>query len=582
MNTLRVGLAQINSTVGDIEGNVEKILEKLELAQQFSVDVVAFPELVITGYPPEDLLFKRHFIDQNKKALEKIAKYVPKSMIAVVGFVDENSDIFNAAAVLNNGSIVAVYRKNYLPNYGVFDEFRYFQHGDKALVISFCNARIGVTICEDIWYPGGPARIEALLGDAHLLLNISSSPYHSGKLSWKERMLAVRANDNLAAIAYVNLVGGQDELIFDGASLIVDEQGEIISRAKQFEEDFLIGDIDLVGIERSRLHDPRRRQDKRVWSQEIAKLNIVNIPFEPIENKPDIKSRIENPLPRVAEVYHALVLGTRDYLKKNGIKNVVIGLSGGIDSALTCCIAVDALGPDHVTGVSMPGPYSSTHSLEDAELLAKNLNIRYLVIPINEIYETFLKSLKPVFGDLPFDVAEENIQARIRGVILMALSNKFGWLVLTTGNKSESSTGYCTLYGDTAGGFAVLKDVYKTLVYELSEYVNQKAQKEIIPQRVFEKPPSAELRFGQVDQDKLPPYPLLDSILKAYVEDDRSVSEIVPAGYDETTVRKVAWMVDSSEYKRRQLAPGPKITYRAFGKDRRLPITNQFREWEDK
>ncbi|MCS7254328.1 MAG: NAD+ synthase [Armatimonadota bacterium] len=583
MQVLRVALAQVNATVGDIEGNARKIAEGIERAKEVRADVVAFPELAVTGYPPEDLLYKPHFIACNSEAVLKLAQLVPKSLVAVVGFVYKDGDIFNAAAVLHDCKVAAIYRKHYLPNYGVFDEFRYFRQSDEALVIDLNGVRIGITICEDIWYPGGPARAEALFGDAHILLNISSSPYHIGKLAWRERMLGVRANDNSAAVAYVNLVGGQDELVFDGASLVVNEQGEVIARAKQFEEDFLIADVDLVSIARTRLHDPRRRQDGfglRVSEQGLdrMKMKVVALPFEPAQPKPPIERRIEMPLSKAAEVYWALVLATRDYLHKNGMTDAVVGLSGGIDSSLTCCIAVDALGREHVTGVAMPGPYSSQHSLEDAKALAHNLGIRFLVIPINDVFEAFLSALSDVFRGMPQDVTEENLQARIRGVILMALSNKFGWLVLTTGNKSESSTGYCTLYGDTAGGFMVLKDVYKMLVYELAAYVNEKAGKEIIPRRVFEKPPSAELRPGQVDQEKLPPYPLLDAILKAYVEEDKSVSDIVAMGYDEATVRGVARMVDGSEYKRRQFAPGPKITHRAFGKDRRLPITNRFSE----
>lgn len=580
MRTLRVALAQINATVGDIEGNAKKIKEGIERAKEVQADLVAFPELSVTGYPPEDLLFKPHFIARNIEAVHELAKGVPKSLVAVVGFVDEEGDIFNAAAILHDGKVAAVYRKHYLPNYGVFDEQRYFQKGDEPLVLSLNDVCVGITICEDMWYPGGPARAEALEGDAHLLLNISSSPYHMAKLNWRERMLSVRANDNLAAVAYVNLVGGQDELVFDGASLIVNEQGELLARGKQFAEDFIVADVDLIAILRSRLHDPRRRQDKQAPEAQTGKVRVVLLPFEPVQPKLTITPHIETPLPPVAEVYHALVLGTRDYLHKNGMRDAVVGLSGGIDSSLTCCIAVDALGREHVTAVSMPGPFSSQHSREDAEILARNLGVRFLVIPITPIYEAFLKALSDVFRGLPADVTEENLQARIRGMILMALSNKFGWLVLTTGNKSEASTGYCTLYGDTAGGFAVLKDVHKMLVYDLARYVNEKAGREVIPRRVFEKPPSAELRPNQTDQEKLPPYPLLDAILKAYVEEDRSVMDIVAMGYDEETVRKVAWMVDSNEYKRRQFAPGPKITHRAFGKDRRLPITNRFREWE--
>ena len=585
MRTLRVALAQMNATVGDIEGNAQKIAEGIERAKEVRADIVAFPELAVTGYPPEDLLFKPHFVTRNKEVVADLARQVPKSLVAVIGFVDEDGDLFNATAILHDGKIATVYRKHYLPSYSAFDESRYFRRGDEGLVLTLNDVRVGITICEDIWYPSGPARAEALLGDAHLLLNISSSPYHMGKLVWHEQMLSVRASENLAAVACVNLVGGQDELVFDGASLVVNEQGKVIARAKQFEEDFLVADIDLVGIVRSRLHDLRYRQGKQrlvAGERELdgVKVKVVALPFEPAEPKPAVEPRIEVPLPKVAEVYWALVLGTRDYLHKNGMKDAVIGLSGGIDSSLTCCIAVDALGHEHVTGVAMPGPYSSQHSLEDAEALARNLGIRFLVIPITGIFEVFLQALSEVFRGLPHDVTEENLQARIRGTILMALSNKFGWLVLATGNKSEGSTGYCTLYGDTAGGFAVLKDVYKTLVYELAAYVNEKAGREIIPRRVFEKPPSAELRPGQVDQEKLPPYPLLDAILQAYLEEGKSVADIVAMGYDEATVRKVAWMVDSSEYKRRQFAPGPKITYRAFSEHRRLPISNRFREWE--
>lgn len=582
MRKIRLALAQINPTVGDIDGNKSKILEYIDKAKSFGADIVLFPELAITGYPPEDLLFKPHFIAKNIEAIQEIAQHVPETIVAVVGFVDEDSDIYNAAAVINGGKIHAIYRKNYLPNYGVFDEMRYFQKGSRGLVINMNDIRVGVTICEDIWYPGGPARLESLLGDAQIILNLSASPYYIGKLSWRERMLSVRANDNLAAVAYVNCIGGQDELVFDGASLVVNEKGEIIGRAKQFEEDLLIADVDLVSIDKARLKDPRRRQDKHAFKDLHTELEIVDIPFKHIEQKPEIENRIEKFLDTVAEVYNALVLSTRDYIYKNGMRKAVIGLSGGIDSTLVACIAVDALGAENVVGVSMPGPFSSEHSKEDAKLLAENLGIKYLTIPIIDVYNTFLKTLEPVFEGRHFDITEENLQARIRGVILMALSNKFGWIVLTTGNKSENSTGYSTLYGDTAGGYAVIKDVYKTFVYQLAEYVNQKAGKEIIPRRVFEKAPSAELRENQTDQDKLPPYEILDEILKLYVEEDHSISDIVSEGFDEETVRKVAWMVDANEYKRRQTPPGPKITHRAFGKDRRLPITNAFKEWKSK
>ncbi|MGC8955235.1 MAG: NAD+ synthase [Fervidobacterium sp.] len=580
MRGIRLALAQFNATMGDIEGNKEKIIKYIEMAVEKEADLVVFPELAITGYPPEDLLFKPHFVKRNLEALEEIARHLPKSLVAVVGFVDENGDIFNAAAVLNDRKIQAKYYKNYLPNYGVFDEMRYFQKGYKALVFLMEDVKVGVTICEDIWYPGGPARLESLLGDADLIVNISASPYYVGKLSWRERMLSVRANDNLSTVAYVNFVGGQDELIFDGASLVVNENGKIIGRARQFEEDLLVVDVDLLNISKSRVKDPRRRQDKYSSLIEFEKVDIVRLPFKRSVKKSVIVNRIEPAFGTVAEVYNALVLATRDYVRKNGMKKVVIGLSGGMDSSLVACIAVDALGRENVIGISMPGPFSSNHSKEDARTLAENLGIEFLTIPIVDVYNSFLGLFKPVFEDRPFDITEENLQARIRGVILMALSNKFGWLVLTTGNKSEISTGYSTLYGDTAGGFAVIKDVYKTFVYKLAEYVNQKAGKEIIPRRVFEKAPSAELRENQTDQDKLPPYEILDRILKLYVEDDYSVEEIISQGFDEETVRKVALMVDTNEYKRRQMPPGPKITHRAFGKDRRLPITNGFKEYK--
>ncbi len=581
VRNVRIALAQINTTVGDIEGNKQKIIEFIKQAVSYNADVLLFPEMSITGYPPEDLLFKTHFIQDNIKALEEIAQIVPKSLIAVVGFVDIDGDIYNAAAVINNGKVVAKYHKNYLPNYGVFDEMRYFQKGNKALVIQFGDVRMGITICEDIWYPSGPARAEALYGDAQILANISASPHYQKKLEWREKMLSTRANDNLAIVAYVNLVGGQDELVFDGASLVLDESGKVLARGKQFEEDLLVVDVDVEMVNKARLKDPRRRQDKLlVTKEDLETLEIVTIPFETKTQREEITNRIEPALSEVEEVYNALVVSLRDYMRKNGMKEAVIGLSGGIDSSLVACIAVDAIGKENVIGVSMPGPFSSEHSKEDARLLAENLGIRFLTIPIVEVYNTFLETLKPIFRDLPFDTTEENLQARIRGVILMALSNKFGWLVLTTGNKSESATGYSTLYGDTAGGYAVIKDVYKTMVYKLSEYVNQKAGREIIPQRVFIKPPSAELRENQTDQDKLPPYEILDQILELYVEEDMSVEEIVNLGFEEKTVREVAKMVNMNEYKRRQTPPGPKVTRRAFGKDRRLPITNGYREYK--
>ncbi|ODN30984.1 NAD+ synthase [Fervidobacterium thailandense] len=582
MRNIRIALAQINTTVGDIHGNERKIIDYIQRARELGADVVAFPELAITGYPPEDLLLKSYFVQRNLESLERISKHADKDIVAIVGFVDFDDDLYNAAAVLHNGRIVATYRKNYLPNYGVFDEKRYFQVGQECLVLQIRNVNVGITICEDIWYPGGPARLESLIGDAHVLINLSASPYYMGKPAWREKMLAVRANDNQCAIAYVNAIGGQDELVFDGCSLVIDEKGEILARAKQYEEDLLVADVDVEKIARTRLHDNRRRQDKlNVPETELRKVRIAKVEDFPTKphhgvHTPSTSFKIEPLLPEVAEVYWALVLATRDYIRKNGMNKAVIGLSGGMDSSLVACIAVDALGPENVIGVSMPGPFSSEHSKEDAKLLAENLGIKFLTIPITDAYETYLKLLKPVFGDLPFDITEENLQARIRGTILMALSNKFGWLVLTTGNKSEVATGYSTLYGDTAGGYAVIKDVYKTFVYKLGRYVNEKAGREIIPERVFIKPPSAELRENQTDQDKLPPYEVLDEILKLYIEEEMSIDEIVAHGFDEETVKKVARMVHANEYKRRQMPPGPKVSVRAFGKDRRVPMTNRF------
>ncbi|MFN6991245.1 MAG: NAD+ synthase [Fervidobacterium sp.] len=589
MKMIRLALAQINLTVGDIDGNKEKVKDYIKVALNENADVVVFPELTITGYPPEDLLFKTHFIQKNLEALEEIAKHVPKNLVAVVGFVELDGDLYNAAAVISDGKVLGVYRKNYLPNYSVFDEMRYFQKGKKGVVFKINDTPIGVTICEDIWYPGGPARIETLLGDAAIILNLSASPYYLGKPRWREQMLAVRANDNLTTIAYVNCVGGQDEIVFDGASLVVNERGEIIARAKQFEEDLLIVDIDLTVTNKTRLSDPRRRQDKQsIQSNEDLSnyLDIIKIdftknqmPLQRFYRKAQRINRVEEPLTEIAEIYHALVTAAKDYIRKNGMKKAVIGLSGGMDSALVACIAVDAIGKENVIGVSMPGPFSSEHSKEDAKLLAKNLGIQFLTIPILQVYNAFLDTFKPIFENLPFDITEENLQARIRGTILMALSNKFGWLVLVTGNKSESATGYSTLYGDTAGGFAVIKDVYKTFVYKLAEYFNEKSGKEIIPRRVFEKAPSAELRENQTDQDKLPPYEVLDLILRLYIEEDYSIKEIIDEGFDEEIVKKVIAMVNANEYKRRQTPPGPKVTRKAFGKDRRMPITNLFKEY---
>ena len=578
MRTLRIGLCQINTIVGDIEGNTKKILDYIAKGKKMGADLLVFPEMAVTGYPPEDLLLMPKFIEANLRAVNKITK-ATTSITAIVGFVHKDGDIFNSAALLHNGKMIDVYSKTYLPNYGVFDEDRYFQVGKENFIFTLKSTPIGLSICEDLWYPGDPIRTQALYGGAELIVNISSSPYHAGKSTFREKMISTRASDNSAIVAYCNLVGGQDELVFDGGSLIIDQRGELIVRGKQFEEDLVLADLDMEAVFRMRLHDPRIRRER--FSEEEKGLRKIELPAQIHSAKkwPPIPKRDQKPLDRLAEIYTALVLGTGDYIRKNGFQRVLIGLSGGIDSALTAAVAVDALGKQGVVGVAMPSQYSSKESLDDAKLLAKNLGIRFLTIPITEIFQAYLKTLSPSFKGLKPDVTEENIQARIRGNILMALSNKLGWLVLTTGNKSEMSVGYCTLYGDMAGGYAVLKDVPKTLVYELTKLKNKKEKRNIIPKRVFIKPPSAELRPNQKDEDSLPPYPVLDPILQAYVEEDKGVEDIAKMGFKERLIKEVIQMVDRNEYKRRQSPPGVKITHRALGKDRRLPVTNKYRNF---
>ena len=578
MRTLRIGLCQINTMVGDIERNTKKILDYIAKGKKMGADLLAFPEMAVTGYPPEDLLLMPKFIEANLKAINRIAK-ATSSITAVVGFVDKKGDIFNSAAILHNRKMIDVYSKTFLPNYGVFDEDRYFQPGKENFIFILRSTIIGPSICEDVWYPGDPIRTQALYGGAELIINISSSPYHAGKSAFREKMISTRASDNAAIVAYCNLVGGQDELVFDGGSMIFDQTGNLIARGKQFEEDLVLADLDMDAVFRMRLHDPLFRRDKS--ANEKKSLKKIELPDRSsrVKRKPPIPKREVKPLARLVEIYAALVLGTGDYIRKNGFQTVLIGLSGGIDSALTATIAVDALGKKGVVGVAMPSQYSSKESMEDAKLLAKNLGIRLLTIPITEVFQAYLKTLTPSFKGLKPNVTEENIQARIRGNILMALSNKLGWLVLTTGNKSEMSVGYCTLYGDMVGGYAVLKDVPKTLVYELTKFRNKKEGKDIIPRRVFTKPPSAELRPNQKDEDSLPPYPVLDPILQAYVEEDKGLEEIAKMGFKEGMIKDVINMVDRNEYKRRQSPPGVKITHRALGKDRRLPVTNKYRNF---
>ena len=572
---LRIALAQVNTTVGDLAGNEKKIRDGMARARALGVDVVAFPELAVTGYPPEDLLLKPSFVAANLASIERLAA-AATGVTAVVGFVDRCNDLYNAAAVLHEGRIAAVYHKAYLPTYAVFDEDRTFRSGEQPVVFALGEAKVGVTICEDIWYPGGPAELEALAG-AQLVINISASPYHAGKGLARERMLATRAADNVVCVAFCNLTGGQDELVFDGGSVVFDERGERVARGQQFVEDWVVADLDLAGVFRQQLHDPRRRKQRA--RQGVEMVRIVDLPpARSPADRPAISTHVAPRLEPAAEVHQALVVGTGDYVRKNGFRQAVIGLSGGIDSALTAAIAVDALGSENVVGVFMPSRYSSQESREDAAQLAHNLDIRFLTVPIDDTFQSYLDMLAGPFAGQEPNVTEENIQARIRGNILMALSNKFGWLVLTTGNKSEMAVGYATLYGDMAGGFAVIKDVPKGLVYELAARINASAGQDVIPQRILDKAPTAELRPDQKDVDTLPPYAVLDPILHAYVEEDRSLREIVAQGFDEETVREVLAMVDRAEYKRRQAPPGVRITQRAFGKDRRLPITNHYRE----
>ncbi|MGH7742571.1 MAG: NAD+ synthase [Candidatus Eiseniibacteriota bacterium] len=592
MRQLRLALAQINPTVGDLDGNFDRVVSWIEKARAQAVDVIAFPEMVITGYPPEDLLLKPLFIE---RAIERTRELLPftRGMTAVVGTVDRDFDLYNAAAVLHDGQWVGTYRKRYLPNYGVFDENRYFMPGTRNPVFVRGPTVIGINICEDIWYPGGPVEEQVIRGGAEIIINLSASPYHAGKAQARRRMLCTRASDNLAVVCYVNLAGGQDEIVYDGASLIVDEQGQVVAEGDMFVEDLVIADLDLESVFNARLHDPRLRKGRALDPGEVSpriELPLAGATIEPlggnggaggaalaVEVKPALERRpaaLKRDL--VPEIYDALVLGTRDYVHKNRFHTVVLGLSGGVDSSLCACIAADALGAQHVVGVSMPSSYTSSASREDAEKLAKALGIRLITVPIGEVYESYRRELKSSFEGRPEDATEENLQARIRGNTLMALSNKFGWLVLTTGNKSEVSVGYTTLYGDAAGGFAVLKDVYKTMVYQLAQHRRTLGGPEVIPERTLTRAPSAELKPGQTDQDTLPPYDVLDPILRLHVEEDRSAAEIAELGFELELVRRVVAMVDRAEYKRRQSPPGIKITPRAFGKDRRLPITNRW------
>ncbi len=573
MRRLRVALGQINPTVGDFERNVRMIVDAIERARAQGAALVAFPELAITGYPPEDLLFKPAFIEANLRALDEVTR-ASRGLSVVVGFVDKRDDIFNAAAVLHDGVRAGVYHKQYLPNYGVFDENRYFQAGTETPVFVAGDTTFAVNVCEDIWYPAGPTAVQAL-GGAELIVNINGSPYHAGKARFREQLVSTRAVDDLVCVAYVNMVGGQDELVFDGASMVVNEHGECLARGRMFEEDLVVADLDLDAVFRARLHDSRRRKEKLVVRESATRVSLPPLPT------PDVIPLPPRGVPALApveEVFGALVLGTRDYVRKNGFKRVVVGLSGGIDSSLVAAVAVEALGRENVAGVGMSSAYSSAGTRRDAQRLAKQLGIEFLTIPITPLLNAYKRTLSKAFKGMKEDVTEENIQARIRGNLLMALSNKFGWLVLTTGNKSEYGVGYTTLYGDMAGGFAVIKDVPKMLVYDVARHVNRRAGRPVIPETVFTRAPSAELRPNQTDQDTLPPYDELDRILEGYVEEDQGVNDLIARGFPSDTVRRVVSMVDANEYKRRQAPIGVKITPRAFGRDWRLPIVNRFRE----
>jgi NAD+ synthase (glutamine-hydrolysing) len=527
---LKIALAQINPTVGDLAGNTRKILEYTAQAQKAGAELVVFPELAVCGYPPEDLLLKKHFVADNMKALDALAKNI-RGLAVIIGFVDSDSagKIYNAAAIINDGKVQEVYYKHELPNYGVFDEKRYFSLGQNAGIATVKNTRIGINICEDIWIDGGVYQAQAHAG-AKVLINISSSPYHAGKLKERQELLVRRARETKTHLVYVNSVGGQDELVFDGGSMVISSTGDLVARARQFEEQLLTG------------------------------------------------SSIEPLLDEAEEIYKALVLGTRDYASKNGFKKAALGISGGVDSALVACIACDAFGPENVTAISMPSPYNSKATRQDAKALAKNLKIELKEIPIKRIFTSYLKTMAPYFANLPADTTEENIQARIRGNILMAMANKFGGLILTTGNKSEMAVGYCTLYGDMSGGYAVIKDVFKTKVYDLARFRNGISRTPLIPKSILLRAPSAELKLNQTDEETLGSYEDLDKILMAYIEGHASPQDIIASGMDEKLVLRTVRLVDMNEYKRRQAPPGVKITPCAFGKDWRLPITNKYKE----
>ncbi len=589
MRTIRIAMVQMNPTVGDLDGNVRRIKAWLREAKQAKADVVVFPELAITGYPPEDLLLKPRFIVDNRRALQEVVRHC-RGLAAVVGYVSQSDgvdpkparssvvqagaqELYNAAAVIIDQKLVTTYCKWYLPNYGVFDESRYFHPGQRLPFIRLRGTMVGINICEDVWLPEGPTAFQAAAG-AEIIVNINASPFHLGKSRIREQMLATRARENGVVLTYTNAVGAQDELVFDGNSVILDHEGEVIARGKAFEEDLIVADLNMEAVARA-----RRAGRKKLLSQRVASAVEIYIVPRPAVQKTRVRAvpAVAPALEPLEEVYRALTLGVRDYVSKNGFTRAVIGLSGGVDSALTAVLAVDALGAENVWGLFMPSPYTSRDSYDDVAELGARLAISIRTIPITALFDMYRHALAETFEGHASDTTEENLQARIRGNLLMAFSNKFGHLVLTTGNKSEMSVGYATLYGDMAGGFAVIKDVPKTMVYDLAKLRNLRGTTPVIPKRTLDRPPTAELRPNQKDEDSLPPYEILDPILQAYVEEDRSLEEIIEAGYDRATVARVMMMVDGSEYKRRQAPIGIKITHRALGKDRRMPITNGYR-----
>tara|TARA_B100000949_G_scaffold109087_1_gene96747 strand:+ start:3758 stop:5479 length:1722 start_codon:yes stop_codon:yes gene_type:complete len=572
---IRIALAQINSTVGDLSGNTAKICSYIDKAKDLDVDLIAFPELAITGYPPEDLVFRNEFVQENMKCSSEVS-HNTQGITAIFGFVELDNKLYNSAAVASEGKLKGTHKKIFLPNYGVFDEERYFESGNTCPVFTINGTKVGVNVCEDIWYPVGPTSVQRAAG-AELIININGSPFHAGKRQDRESMLIERASAHGLFIAYVNQVGGQDELVFDGSSVVIDPEGKIISRGEPFEEDLVICDIDTAPLRQAR--EANTQEFFAEGLEDIGKPVHRYISDEIPQPKKPFLERAIHPVSSIEEVRKALVIGTRDYVNKSGFQKVLIALSGGIDSSLVAAIAAEALGPDNVIGVSMPSQFSSVGSETDAKDLAKNIGIRIESISIREIVASMELALRDQFHGTEWGVAEENIQSRIRGNLIMAMSNKFGWMVLTTGNKSEMAVGYATIYGDMAGGFSVIKDVPKLMVYDLCKHINGTSSSVVIPQSVMDKPPSAELRPDQKDTDSLPNYDILDPILEAYVERDSSFREIVADGFESETVANILTLVDRNEYKRRQSPPGVKITPRNFGRDRRMPVTNKFRSF---